>query len=214
MAMLPLVFLLFYLALNGASLPTDSIEVISDDTDLTLANSVNTKPAHKDLFRRQCVFRREEWKWICDPFFPSLSETIDAMQNKDEGGLADLDHSIVFFTGLNIAMDDMCSTIERWASPQKLSYCWYDNCASWPWKDTNDDWAQDLEKDPRTERIYGPNAIDKWIGCTFQALALAAQDEDAFLLIKDGETWAEDSGWGESPMLHLRLGRIFADNLT
>lgn len=130
------------------------------------------------------------------------------MQNKGEGGLADLDHSIIFYTGLEVPMEGMCSVIERWASPQRLSYCWFENCAAWTWLDANNDWAQDLLQDPRTERIYGPNAMDKWIGCTFQALALAAQDEDVFLLIKDGKTWAEDSGWGKSNCIYSPSGPL------
>lgn len=158
------------------------------------------------IFRRQCIWSEAKDDWVCDYWLPSLSQIIDRMRDDASGGLADVDHSIVFYTGLNIPQDEMCSVIEHWASAQKLTYYWYETCQSWAWLERQERWVdtKDFADRVTPHGLFGDWPIDTWMSCQFQALALAAISPDVYLLMNAGERWADESSWGRWQSCRMR----------
>lgn len=151
------------------------------------------------IFRRQCNWSEAKGDWVCDYWLPSLSQIVDRMQDKPNGGLADVDHSIVFYTSPDIRQYDMCPVIEHWASAQKLTYCWYQNCQNFAWLKQQESWVgvEDFAGNVMPQGLFGDDPHDAYLSCQFQALAIAAVNEDVFFLIPADEVWDEESSWGK-----------------
>lgn len=195
--MFSIFILLLCLATVGTCLPADKVVHNSKAVNATNETVLTADKYYHDLVRRQCVWDATKNDWKCDLWLPSLSQIIDHNQNSAEGGLSNIDHSVVFFTGLNVAMDNMCTVVAHWASAQRLSYCWYESCSNWGWFDQQEAWAQTALLKPQVFRTFGSNPLRTHLQCVFQALALSVVNKEAYLLIKDGTMWDKASNWGK-----------------
>lgn len=166
------------------------------------ATGLQANPSHSTgLSRRQCELYSSDWD--CDQWLPSLKDFVVRLTDSDDGGRANPDHHLAFYTGLDVDKIETAILIDRWFRSQydhagnhvPLPYCTFFNCLNTDWFLRQQQYIREHDFLRTAPEYWGEDPENDFEVCYSQALAYASTNADVILFTPRGREPKPHSVW-------------------